>query len=200
VTRWGGLTIAILALGCARPPAPPPADMPRTVAVLMPANQTGYPLLVSGASALERYAFPTDRIGVPDVLAFEARLQLAIRGFTVVAPEVVEAATGNRAPGSPSAAAEIAAHGKLDGLALYLDIRRWDADAPTQPAFVIVDVTASLVEPVTGRVVWSNAIGTRPIRTPGEVTLGGAYGTAARKVAERLLAPLGPERPPAQGG
>ena len=61
---------------------------------------------------------------------------------------------------------------------------------------MIVDVTASLVEPATGHVVWHNALGTRPIATPGEVNLGAAYMTAARKVAEALLAPLGPERPP----
>ena len=163
----------------------------------MPYNETGDPLTVAGQSILERYAFRTERVTVPDVLASEARLQLASRGFTVVPAEVVESATGNRAPGSVGAAADIAAQAKLEGIALYLDVRRWDPDPPTEPRVVIVNVTASLIDSSSGRLLWSNAIRTRPIRTPGEVTLGAAYVAAVRKVAEELLAPLGPERPAA---
>ena len=70
------------------------------------------------------------------------------------------------------------------------DIGRWDPDA-------MVGLTASLVDPATGRVVWSTERPTSPVPTPGEVALGPAYVTAARKVMEELLAPLGPERPPA---
>jgi len=171
--------------------------MVRTVAVLAPANRTGDPLLVAGASFLEKYALKSDRVTVPDVLASEARVQLAHRGFTVVSADEVQSATQGRAPGSPEAAAEIASRAKLAGLALFLDIRRWEPDAPTQPSFVLVGVTASLVDPATGRVVWSVERPTSPVATPGEVALGPAYVTAARKVMEGLLAPLGPERPPA---
>src|SRR5205809_471929 len=87
---------ALMALSCARPPAPTPAPSPasvRAVAVLPPNNRTGDPLLVAGASFFEKYVARTDRITVPDVLAAEARFQLARRGFTLIAPETVEAAT-----------------------------------------------------------------------------------------------------------
>jgi hypothetical protein len=171
--------------------------MVRTVAVLAPGNRTGDPLLVAGTSILEKYALKSDRITVPDVLASEARLQLTRRGFTVVSAEEVESATHGRAPGSAEAAAEISSHAKLAGLALYLDIRRWEPDAPTHPSFVLVSVAASLVDPATAHVVWRAERPTAPIPTPGEVALGPAYVTAARKVMEELLAPLGPERPPA---
>jgi hypothetical protein len=170
--------------------------MPRTVAVLPPANRTGDPLLVAGTSFLEKYALRTDRVTVPDVLASEARLQLARRGFTVVSHDEVEAVTQGRAPGSPEAAAEIASRAKLPGLALYLDVRRWEPDAPTHPSFVLVGLTASFVDPATGRVVWTAERPTQPVATPGEVALGPAYVTAARKVMEEVLAPLGPLRSP----
>ena len=193
--RWFPL---LLLTGACRPVAPPPpADMVRTVAVLAPANRTGDPLLVAGVSFFEKYALRSDRITVPDVLASEARLQLARRGFTVVPPEEVESATHGRAPGSSEAAAEIAARAKLAGLALWVDVRRWEPDAPTHPAFVVVGITASLVDPASGRVVWRAERPTSPVATPGEVALGPAYVTAARKVMEELLAPLGPVRPPA---
>ena len=191
------LALLLLTNACGRPAPPPPPDMIRTVAVLAPANRTGDPLLVAGASFFEQYALKSDRVTVPDVLASEARVQLAHRGFTVVSADEVERATQGRAPGSLEAAAEIAARAKLAGLALFLDIRRWEPDAPTQPSFVLVGVTASFVDPATGRVVWSVERPTSPVATPGEVALGPAYVTAARKVMEELLAPLGPVRPPA---
>ena len=191
------LPVLLLAGACARPVAPPPPrDLIRTVAVLPPNNRTGDPLLVAGASMLEKYALASDRVTVPDVLASEARLQLAHRGFTVVPPDEVERASQGRAPGSPQAAAEIAARAKLAGVALYIEIRRWEPDAPTHPAFVLVGLGASLVDPATGRVVWSAERPTSPVPSPGEVALGPAYVTAARKVMAELLAPLGAERAP----
>lgn len=193
----GWLALILLAAGCGRPAAPPPRDMVRTVAVLVPANRTGDPLLVAGASFLEKYALASDRITVADVLASEARLQLARRGFTVVSADEVANATEGRVPASPQAAGEIASRAKLPGLALYVEIRRWEPDAPTHPAFVVVGLAASLVDPASGRVVWDTQRRASPVATPGEVALGPAYVTAARKVMQELLAPLGAERPSA---
>ena len=169
-----GAAVLLLVIGaCARPVPAPPPDIPRTVAVLAPTNETGDPLLVAGASFLEKYALATDRVTVPDVLASEARLQLVRSGFTVLSKE------------------ELAGGG---GLKLQLDVRRWEPDAPTHPSFVLVGMGATLVDAATGRVVWSVDRRTAPVATPGEVALGPAYVTAARKVLEEMLAPLGPER------
>ena len=186
---------AVIGLGCARPPAPPPRDLPRTVAVLPPSNHSGDPLLVSGASFFERYALGTDRVTVPDVLAAEARLQLERRGFVPVAPETVEAAAQGHAPGSTESAVDIARHGGLEGVVLWMDVRRWEPDAPTHPAFVIVGLTAELIDVSSGRVRWHAERRPAPVPTPGAVNVGDAYVTAARKVVPEVLAPLGPERP-----
>src|SRR5207249_9598060 len=145
----GWLPLLLLASACSRPAAPPPTDMVRTVAVLAPANRTGDPLLVAGTSFLEKYALKSDRVTVLDVLASEARVQLAHRGFTVVSAEEVESATQGRAPGSPEAAAEIASRAKLAGLALFLDIRRWEPDAPTQPPSPRARATPTLADPAS---------------------------------------------------
>jgi len=192
-----GRTILVLlpvaiGLGCARPAAPPPRDLPRTVAVLPPGNHTGDPLLVAGASFFERYALRTDRVTVPDVLAAEARLQLERHGFVPVPPETVEAATQGRAPGSTESAVDIASKGGLEGPVLWIDVRRWEPDAPTHPAFVIVGLAAELIDVPSGRVRWHAERRPGPVPTPGEANLGDAYATAARKVVAEVLAPLGP--------
>jgi len=188
------LGLAAVGLGCTRPGETVPSDLPRTVAVLEPSNHTGDPLLVAGTSFLERYALRTERVTVPDVLASEARLHLERRGFTAVPPETVEGATEGRAPGSTDSAVAIARHGGLVGLVLWIDVRRWEPDAPTLPTFVIVGLTAELIDSTSGLVRWRAERRPAPVATPGEVNLGDAYLNAARKVMAELLAPLGPER------
>ena len=167
--------------------------MPATrIAVFPPNNRTGDLLLVSSASALERCVLRTDRVILPDVLASEARLQLEQYGFTVVSPDLVDAATRDLQPGSPRETADLAARAGIQAAALYIDVRRWDPDAPTHPAYVIAAVEATLLEPGTGRVLWTETYGARPVATPGVVVLGDAYVTAARKVMEDLLGSLRP--------
>ena len=190
------LLLAAIAGGCTRPAESVPADLPRMIAVLPPSNQTGDPLLVSGTSFLERYALRTDRVTVPDVLVSEARLQLERRGFTAVPADTVEGATEGRAPGSTDSAVAIARHGGLMGLVLWIDVRRWEPDAPTLPTFVIVGLTAELIDPTSGLVRWRAERRPAPVATPGNVNLGDAYVNAAHKVMAELLAPLGPEQSP----
>jgi hypothetical protein len=193
-TNW--LLLASLATACAGFGAGRlPASASHTIAVLPPSTKTPDQLLVAGSSFLERYATGTSRVTVADVLESEARIQLERRGFTVVAPDDVDAATHRQTPGSPSGAAEIAAASRLPGLALYLEIHHWEPDAPTHPSYVLVGARAALVDPATQQVVWQNERSTGPVGTPGEISAGAAYVTAARKVAEELLAPLGAERP-----
>jgi hypothetical protein len=183
------LAISMLGLSCMPPRiAPPPASI-RRVAVLPPSNRTGDALLVSGASLLEKYALGTDRTTVPDALAAEARRQLPHRGFDVVPPDVVEAGTDGRVPGSPEGAAALAHGARLDdAAALYLEIVRWEPDGGTHPTFIIVALDAVLLDPPTGRVVWSAHRSARPVATPGAATLGMAHGIAARAVIEEILA------------
>jgi hypothetical protein len=191
----GGLRILVCSVffvaACANRPAPPQLSSDQAIVVLPPNNRTGSPLLVAGASFLDRYAFHAERVTVEDVLEGEARSQLAERGFRVVPRETVAAATDGRVPRSVEAAAEIAAHGKLEGLALYLEIRHWEPDAPVHTTFVIVGLSLSLVDPASGNVVWLFDRRPAPVATPGEATLEGAYEAAARKVIADVLSPLG---------
>src|SRR2546427_8187229 len=87
------------------------------------------------------------------VLAADARAQLERRGVKVVAPEAVTAAIGHQTPGSPEEAAALVARGQLEGGALYLEIRRWDADmSPLHPRRILAAVEAHLIDAATGQV------------------------------------------------
>jgi hypothetical protein len=195
VTSRLRVVAAVLLLGCGvAPPAPPPSTVQR-VAVLLPSNRTGDGLLVAGTSLLEKYALKTDRVTVPDVLGAELREQLARRGLAVVPPEVVQSATAGRAAGTPEAAAEMARNGHLDVPVLMVVIDRWEPDAETHPAFVIVALDAALVDPSNGAVLWHAHRTASPIATSGTVNLGSAYEIAARKAAAELLRSWGRERP-----
>jgi hypothetical protein len=180
-----------LTAACAHPPAPPRLAPGQAIAVLPPNNRTGNPLFVSGASFLDRYVFHAEVVTVGDVLAGEARFQLAERGFRVIPGQAIAAATKGQTPESPAAAAEMASRGKLDALALYLEIRQWEPDGSIETTFVIVGLSLSLVDPATGNVVWRLDRRPAPVATPGEVTLESAYGTAARKVIAEVLQPFG---------
>jgi hypothetical protein len=178
--------------GCAAMQPPPPAHLGRAIAVLPPNNRTGDPLLVAGAGLIDRYIRHADVVSVPDMLLSEARFQLQQNGFDVPSRQSVEGVLKGRIPTSPASAAELASQGG-PGLALYLEIRRWEADAPTHTAFVIVGLAATLVDPATGTVVWNQERRSAPVPTPGEITVQAAYVTAARKVIKEMLAPLRPD-------
>ncbi len=195
---WVVLPLCVAA--CARPPTtvslPATAD---TIAVLPPNNRTGEDLLVSPGSFLGKYVFESERVSVPDLLAAEARAQLAQRGYAIVPPETVDTALDGQRPHSAPDAAALAARHHIDASVLYLEIRRWEPNGHFNPDFVIVSVTATLISPSTGDVLWTVDRPARPIPTPGTVAPGQADIIAATKVAEEILAGLGPFHP-AHGG
>ena len=180
-----------LTLSCTVPPSIPPLPATaRTIAVLPPNNRTGDPLLIESASFWHPDADRPGRVTVADALATEARGQLTQRGITVMAPEAVTAAIGKQPPRSPEEAAALVAGGRLEGSALYIEIQRWEADmSPLHPWRVIVDLEARLLDPATGRTVWTDQRPLHPVPTPGVATRWRAYMIAARKVAEELFTP-----------
>jgi len=185
------LWLPLLTLRCARSPnAPPLPATVQTIAVLPPNNRTGDPLLIESASFLHPYADRPGRITVPDALATEVREQLTRRGVQVTTPEVVTAAIGQHTPQSPEEAADLAARGKLEGSALYIEIRRWEAEmSPTHPQRILVALEVRLIDTATGQAVWTAHLPLRPVPTLGVVTRWRAYMIAARKVTEELFAP-----------
>jgi hypothetical protein len=163
------VTCIVLAACAHRYVAPPVPNDVAAVVVVPPKNTTGDPLLVAGTSFAERYAFRTPRVTVADVVAAEVEDFLRARGY--------------RLPTSPV--------GSADAARLEVEIRRWEPDAGTHPEFVIVGMSATLVD-AFGRVIWSTRPPVHPIATPGTVVLGDAYEIAARKAVAELLATWSP--------
>ena len=185
------LLSAMFLAACTRPPAPvSPVATASPIAVLPPNNRTGDDLLVAGGSFLEKYAFHTERLTVSDVLATEARWQLERRGYTVVPAETVGAALGAQRPESAPEAAALAVRQHINASVLYIEIRRWEPDGHFNPDFVIVSIELTLLDPATGRVLWTANHPSRPVPTPGVVNSGQAYVIAAAKVMEETLAGL----------
>lgn len=182
--------------GCATASPPPPTHLARKIAVLPVNNRTGDPLAVAGSGLVEGYLFPTEEITVSDVLAWEARSQLKLHGFEVIPPKTVESALKGTTPSDPASALEAVSQDGLGTLGLYLEIRRWEAEVPMHPKYVLVGLTACLVDPATRRVVWQVERPPAPVATLGVLTMESAYVAAARKVIEKILAPLYPDPPP----
>jgi hypothetical protein len=194
-TRYGLLALFLAA--CALPSAPPVApalESIHTIAVFPPNNRTGDPLLIAGASFAEKYVLPTERYTVSDALAVEARTQLARHGINTIPTELVDAAIAVQPPSSAQDAAAVAARNHFEGTVMYIEIKRWEADVPYHPTFVIASVTITLLDPSTGSVVWSADHPSRPVPTPGVISLGDAYSVAAHTLVTELLAPLVAER------
>ena len=181
------LLLSALLAGCARMGNAPPPPTVRSVAVLPPRDQTGESLAVAGTSLLERYAVRTERVTVADVLGIALREQLERRGIALAATDALPAAADARTPTTAAAAAEIAHRAHIDDPALFVTIDRWEPDNPTHPAFVIVALDATLIDPATGTVLWHLHRSARPIATPGTVTSGTAHEIAARQAAAELL-------------
>ncbi len=186
----GFLLVLILGAGCATGSSP--ALVGPIVAVLPPHNRTGDQLLVAGTGLIDRFLIHSEQVTVPHVLFSEAPLPLQQKGFEVTGLPAVDAALKGRGPTSPASAAELAAGGGLKGLVLYLELRRWEGDAPMHTSFVIVGLQVSLVDPATGKIVWQADRKAAPVATPGEIRVESAYITAARKVMAQMLAPLRP--------
>ena len=182
---WPVLFFTLLA-GCAGVRNMPPPVV-RRVAVWPPANRTSDALVVTGSSLLERYALRTERVTVGDVLSVALREQLEQRGIAAAAADAVQAASDGHTATTAAAAAELAHRARLDDPTLFIAIDRWEPDNPSHPAFVIVALDATLIEPATGKVLWHLHRSARPVATPGTVTSGSAHEIAARKVSAELL-------------
>jgi hypothetical protein len=176
--------------GCATPQAP--LGIAGSIAVLPTNNLTGDPLLVEGGGLVDRYIRHATRVTVGDVLQSEARFRLQEKGFSVGDWSAQQSALKGRVPDSAQAAAELARQGGFTSRVLYLEIRRWEPDAPTHPRFVIVALTASVIDAASGQEIWREHRRAAPVPTPGAINVEAAYVVAARRVIAEILAPLRP--------
>jgi len=188
----GVLLGSALLAGCA---TSAPLQVARGIAVLPANNLTGDPLLVSGSGLIDRYVRHAEQVSVGDVLQSEARFQLQQKGFDVADVKTPAGAPQAGVPTSVDSALALARQNGVKNGVLYLEIRRWEADAPTHTRYVVVGLTASLLDPVSGREIWHEHRKAAPVATPGVINLESAYVVAARKVIAEMLAPLRPEQP-----
>jgi hypothetical protein len=132
---------------------------------------------------------------VGEVLAEQARGLLAEKGYEVVDPSIVKAATRNRLPTSPQAVSQIAREGLLDATAMYIEIRLWEPNyLGMKTDGVIVALEVMLIDPQTGAVLWHAWREPRPVPLYGVLITGQANMFVAEIVLREVLAPLGPGR------
>jgi ABC-type Mn2+/Zn2+ transport system permease subunit len=155
------LAAAALLAACARTPAPaPPPDVQR-IAVGAPVFPNGYDPLVAGEWFLERLG-GQEPVTAGQLLAAEARALLGQAGYAIV----------------PA--------GSTDAAELRFEIARWDPELP-RPSFVVVTLSARLVDPASDTTLWSARRERWMVPTRGAPTVGAAHAAAARAVAEELL-------------
>lgn len=164
------LAVAVL-VGCIHPPPPlppGPSGLQRVV-VEEPVNRTGGDLVVEGPGLFSRLIGENPST-VPDVLAEDLRAQLEYRGFRL-------------------------GKGKKDDVpVLRTEIRRWDPYTADYAA-VTVDVTVALIEPGSGRTLWSATRSGWKVRTIDAHSRGEAFRLASAAIAEALFEDWKPAAP-----
>ena len=184
-------------VACAPAVVPPLPQNVRRIAVLPPYQRD--------AAAERGSSADKDPVGLPnmtvgDVLAYQARLRLAEKGFEVLSPGAVKVATKERVPTSPEMAAQILREANLDAMALYIEVRRWEP-TPNNRGMkadgVIVALDVMMVDPKTGRVLWQVHRPSRPVPVYGVVLTGQANVIVAETVMREVFASLGPMQPSA---
>ena len=182
---------------CAPTVGPPPKTV-RRIAILPPCDATGAPLSERSAS-VGTYGAAVESLG--KVLESAARDEIARHGFQVLAPGLVEAATGGRVPASPEMAAEIIASAKLDATALFMRARRWEFAYPTlRTNEIIASVEVMLVDPTVSKIVWEVRRPPKPVQLHGELIGSQADVVAAQEVMRELFASLGQRSSAGQAG
>jgi hypothetical protein len=197
IIRIGIASVLLGAVGCTPAVVTPFPSAVRRIAVLPPY----YP----GAADTPTAATDSDllrplQMTVGDVLAQQARMRLAEKGLDVVAPNVVQLATGGRVPTSPQMAGQIMEKANLDAAALYIEVRRWEPmpDARALKADgIIVALDVAIVDPKTGTILWQVHRPSRPVPLYGIVLTGQANVFVAETVMREVFAQLGSRKPSA---
>jgi hypothetical protein len=185
------------AMACAPVIVTPLPQNVRRIAVLPPYQRD--------AAAERGSSADKDPVGLPnmtvgDVLAYQARLRLAEKGFEVLSPGAVKVVIKDRAPTSPQMAAQILREANLDAAGLYVEVRRWEPTPDSRGLKadgVIVALDVMLVDPKTGRILWQVNRPSRPVPVYGVVLTGQANVIVAETVMREVFASLGPIQPSA---
>ena len=193
IIRFALIATLLGVVACAPAVVTPLPQNVRRIAVL-PAYQAG----VVDASIGADSGLPV--LTVRDVLAQQARIRLAEKGFEVLSPSAVKVATKDRVPTSPEMAAQILREANLDAVALYIEVRRWEPTPNSRGMKadgVIVALDVMMVDPKTGGVLWQVHRPSRPVPVYGVVLTGQANVIVAETVMREVFASLGPIQPSA---
>ena len=156
--------VAAVLVGCALPApqlAPAPSGLSRVV-IEQPVNRTGGDLVVEGPDLFGSLIGERPST-VSDVLADDLRTRVAYQGFLV----------GKSADD--------------DVPVLRTEIHRWEPYTADY-SMVTVDVTAALVEPGSGRTLWTATRTNWNVPTSDARSRGEAFRIASATTAETLLA------------
>ncbi len=174
-------------VACAPAVVPPLPQNVRRIAVLPPYQRD--------ATAERGSSADKDPVGLPnmtvgDVLAYQARLRLAEKGFEVLSPGAVKVTTKDRAPTSPPMAAQILRESNLDAAGLYIEVRRWEPTPNSRGMKadgVIVALDVMMVDPKTGGILWQVHRPSRPVPVYGVMLTGQANVIVAETVMREIF-------------
>jgi hypothetical protein len=195
--RIGFVSVLLTAVGCAPTVVTPMPQTVRRIAVLPP-YRLGTADIHPAATDIQAPALPSRTIG--DLLAQQARAQLAEKGLEVLDPIDVKVATRDRTPTSPQMAAKIMEEAQLDAAALYIEVRRWEPtpyERGMKADGVIVALDVMMVDPKTGAILWQVHRPSRPVPLYGVVLTGQANVFVAETVMREIFAQLGSRKPSA---
>jgi hypothetical protein len=187
IIRIALIAILLGVVACAPAVVTPLPQNIRRIAVLPPYQRD--------AAAERGSSADKDPVGLPnmtvgDVLAYQARLRLAEKGFEVLSPGAVKVATKDRAPTSPQMAAQILREANLDAAGLYIEVRRWEPTPNSRGLKadgVIVALDVMMVDPKTGSVLWQVNRPSRPVPVYGVVLTGQANVIVAETVMREIF-------------
>jgi hypothetical protein len=152
-------------------------------------NSTASTLLLPATNPLRSLAEMAGKVSsdyrqsVMDLLRDNLKIELEHRGFRVSLPEENDARFV-AFPTDAGAAVRVAREGKLSGLTLVSEIRRWEVEAQK---FVRVLVDFKLIRIDDGAVLWERRV-QRAIPTPSATNVGQASTDAVREIVRELFA------------
>jgi hypothetical protein len=156
------VAVLVLASCTTAPPAFPPGPSGvQEISVAEPSNRTGRDLVVEDPGMLGRY-FGDERSTAPQVLARDLRALLEDRRFRVV-------------------------RGTAEGVPrLQIELRRWDPYS-VDYSQVTVSLRATLVDPSSGRTLWTADRTDWKVKTASARTQPEAFTMASLEIARALL-------------
>ena len=174
-------------VACAPAVVTPLPQNVRRIAVLPPYQRAA---AAERGSSADKYSIGLPNMTVGDVLAYQARLRLAEKGFEILSPGAVKVATKDRAPTSPQMAAQILREANLDAAGLYIEVRRWEPTPNSRGLKadgVIVALDVMMVDPKTGKILWQVNRPSRPVPVYGVVLTGQANVIVAETVMREIF-------------